>query len=162
MFLPPAKKVPRKLLSKIRHVSYLTPANEVWDKVIFSEACVKNSVHRGGAWSGRGAWSWGCLVWGLPGPGGCMLRGVSRPTAKGKLRGIWSRPTAKGEIEGDLVQAQSQGGISGGSGWGVCGDPPPMTATAAGGTHPTGMHSCATFFRTSMARHHLLQPGMHC
>ena len=22
------------------------------------------------------------------------------------------------------------------------GDPPPRTATAAGGTHPTGMHSC--------------------
>ena len=25
----------------------LPPANEVWAKVIFSEACVKNSVHRG-------------------------------------------------------------------------------------------------------------------
>ena len=25
----------------------LPPANEVWGKVIFSEACVKNSVHRG-------------------------------------------------------------------------------------------------------------------
>ena len=27
--------------------SILPPANEVWGKVIFSEACVKNSVHRG-------------------------------------------------------------------------------------------------------------------
>ena len=27
---------------------YLPPANEVWGKVIFSEACVKNSVHRVG------------------------------------------------------------------------------------------------------------------
>ena len=26
----------------------LPPANEVWGKVIFSEACVKNSVHSGG------------------------------------------------------------------------------------------------------------------
>ena len=26
----------------------LPPANEVWGKVIFSESCVKNSVHRGG------------------------------------------------------------------------------------------------------------------
>ena len=26
----------------------LPPANEVWGKVIFSEACVKNSVHGGG------------------------------------------------------------------------------------------------------------------
>ena len=26
---------------------FLPPANEVWGKVIFSEACVKNSVHMG-------------------------------------------------------------------------------------------------------------------
>ena len=26
----------------------LQPANEVWGKIIFSVACVKNSVHRGG------------------------------------------------------------------------------------------------------------------
>ena len=58
----------------------LPPANEVWGKVIFSEASVKNSVHRGvggGVWSGGcllgggvglvwGVWSWGCV----PGPGG--------------------------------------------------------------------------------------------
>ena len=31
----------------------LPPANEVWGKIIFSQACVKNSVHRG-----------------VPGPGG--------------------------------------------------------------------------------------------
>ena len=30
------------------HEQLLPPANEVWGKVIFSEACVKNSVHRGG------------------------------------------------------------------------------------------------------------------
>ena len=90
-------------------------------------------------------------------------------------RGIWSRPTTKGEIEGDLVQAHSQGGSWGESGPGphprgklrgiwpggcllreegvcsrgcvVCGDPsPPVMATAAGGTHPTGMHSCLLDF----------------
>ena len=49
--------------------SLLLPANEVWDKVIFSEACVKNSVHRGGAcswgvWSGLGG---GLGPGGLPG-----------------------------------------------------------------------------------------------
>ena len=54
----------------------LPPANKVWGKVIFSQACVKNSVHTGGVWSG------GCLV-----------------------------------------------------------ETPPA-ATAAGSTHPTGMHSC--------------------
>ena len=33
---------------------FLPPANEVWGKVIFSEACVKNSVHRrrGSTWAG--------------------------------------------------------------------------------------------------------------
>ena len=57
--------------------------------------------------------------WGGSGPG---------PHPRGKLRGIWSRPTPKGEVEGDLVQAQPP--------------PFPVTATAAAGTHPTGMHSC--------------------
>ena len=33
--------------------------------------------------------------------------------------------------------------LGGGLLLGVCGDPP-MMATAAGGTHPTGMHSCLT------------------
>ena len=35
---------------------FLPPPNEVWGKVIFSQACVKNSVHRaqGGAWSRGG------------------------------------------------------------------------------------------------------------
>ena len=69
------------------------------------------------------------------------------------MREIWSRPTPKGKIEGDLVQAHNQGGSLGGSGPGPHGTqgevegelastPPPPTATAAGGTHPTGMHSC--------------------
>ena len=66
----------------------LPPANEVWGKVIFSQACVKNSVHRTGAWFwGRGAWSQRgvpgprrvpcpgvCLVPVVPGPGGgCLI-----------------------------------------------------------------------------------------
>ena len=115
----------------------LPPANEVWGKVIFSQACVKNSV-RGGAWSG------GCLLPGARSRGGPgsqpreKLRGIrSRPTPKGgnwggsgpgphprgKLRGIRSRPIPKGGNWGGQVQS------------------PPM-ATAAGSTHPTGMHSC--------------------
>ena len=69
---------------------FLRPANEVWGKVIFSEACVKNFV-RGGAWllggrawlpgGMRGCWGgmrgrWGaCVVAGghawLP-RGGCI------------------------------------------------------------------------------------------
>ena len=76
---------------------------------------------------GGGAWSrgWGGLV-------PACLAGFQAHTQGGSLggsgRGGVSRPTAKGEVEGDLVQANL---------------PPPMTATAAGGTHPTGMHSCS-------------------
>ena len=40
------------------------------------------------------------------------------------------------EVEGNLVQAHTQGGSLGELA------PPPPTATAAGSTHPTGMHSC--------------------
>ena len=35
------------LLSKNEPDAYLPHTNKVWGKVIFSEACVKNSVHRG-------------------------------------------------------------------------------------------------------------------
>ena len=69
---------------------FLPPTNEVLGKVIFSEACVKNSVHGGGAF---------------------LLQGGGRSAPEG-------------------------GTCSGG-----CGDPR-VTATAAGGMHPTGMHSC--------------------
>ena len=74
---------------------------------------------------------WGCLLWG----GGlvlrgCLLWGVLVPG------GLVSRPTPKGGIEGGQVQAHNQGGNWGGSG------PGPPTATAAGSTHPTGIHSC--------------------
>ena len=62
--------------------SYLPPANKAWGKVIFSQACVKNSVHR---WEGSGP------------RGACSRGGVSRPTPKG-------------EVEEDLVQGHTQGG----------------------------------------------------
>ena len=55
-------------------------------------------------------------------------------------------------MEGDQIQAHTQGGNGGGSGpgphprgklRGIRSKPPPQdTATAADGTHPTGMHSC--------------------
>ena len=105
------------------HSSYRP--QQSWGKVIFSEACVKNSVYRGvvpglGGCLVPGA----CLVWGCLVLGGAWSWGIPRPTTKGeieegsglgpqprgKLRRIWSRPTTKGEIEGDLVQAHTQGG----------------------------------------------------
>ena len=96
---------------------------------------------RGGVWSqlglllvlGVGWWypSMSCRFPGLLPRG--KLRGIwpggsPGPHPRGKLRGIWSRPTPNGEVEGGLA-------------WG-CGDPPLVTATAVGGTHPTGLHSC--------------------
>ena len=86
---------------------------------------------------------------------------VSRPTPRGKLMGIWpggiSRPTPKGEVEGDLARGVSRptpkGEVDGDLARGVsrptpgesipaCTKTEPPTATAAGGLHPTGMHSC--------------------
>ena len=92
--------------------------------------------------SDQGKWLRG--NWGGSGPGPQprgKLRGIrSRPTPKGKIEGDQIRPTPKGEIEGGQIQAHTQGGYWGGS------DPdPPMTTTAVGSTHPTGMHSCIKF-----------------
>ena len=110
----------------------LPPANEVWGKVIFSEACVKNSVHGGGG---------GCLVCsrgvsalGVSAPGGICSGGVC---SRGSL-------LPGGLLPGGLLLGgvSAPGGclLSGGCAWWR---PPGMT-TAAGGTHPTGMHSCET------------------
>ena len=78
-------------------------------------------------------------------------RGVSRPPPRGGLGGSgWgaSRPTPRG------VQAHAWGvrGVSPGPSWEwipACTEadttPLQQTTTAAGGTHPTGMHSCLQF-----------------
>ena len=58
-----------------------------WGKVIFSEACVKISVHRGEGEHGTGAWVAGggmhggsgrraCVVGGMPGRGVCVAGGM--------------------------------------------------------------------------------------
>ena len=118
---------------------FIPPANEVWGKVIFLHLSV--ILFTGGV-SGPGgvpglrgvSGPRGVPVpRGVPGPGGPGPGGggawswdgriFSRPTTKGEVEGIWSRHTLKGEVEGNWPG-------------------PPPTATAAGGTHPTGMHSC--------------------
>ena len=102
-------------------IAFITARNDVWDKVIFSEACVKNSV--------RGWYpSMSCRYPGV----------VSRPTPSGEAEGSGqgvSRPRPRG------VQAHTGGrAVYPRMHWGR---PPPLwTATAAGSTHPTGMHSC--------------------
>ena len=62
-----------------------------------------------------------------------------------------SRPTPRGEVEGSVLeggalQAHTWGVSRPTAGWCIpaCteADTPQQMATAAGGTHPTGMHSC--------------------
>ena len=93
--------------------------------------------------------------------------GVSRPTTRGKLRGLargLSTPTPRGvsrPTPGGSLQAHTQGEVEGSGQWGFPHPhpgggvfqhalrqtpPPPWTATAAGGTDPTGMHSCSQYF----------------
>ena len=69
--------------------------------------------------TGRGTWS----------------QGVSAPG------GAWS----EGEWSGGGGVC-SQGCVPGPREVGVSGGDPPGTATAVGGTHPTGMHSCLIFY----------------
>ena len=75
-------------------------------KVIFLEACVKNSVHRGGGClllvRGVSAFGPGVCFWSVGGSAFGPKVGVCFWSREG---GGFSRPTAKGEVEGDLVQA---------------------------------------------------------
>ena len=114
-----------------------------WGKVIFSEACVKNSVHKGGGVVSQHA---------LQVVSQHALQ-VSRPTPRGEVEvsGLMGspgphlgglKPTPRGfqaHTQG-VLQAHTQGGIP------ACTEAdtpsPKKTANAAGGTHPTGMHSC--------------------
>ena len=87
----------------------------------------------------------------------CFYTCLSFPDPIGRL-GFWqvgegvSRPRPKGEVGGGGlgVQAQAREGCPGPR-WCIPAyteadtPPPEQTATAAGGTHPTGMHSCCFF-----------------
>ena len=77
---------------------------------------------QGGSWGGSGwgglqATLRGGLLLGVCAPGGCLVLG-----------GAWSKGVCSQGVPG--------------SGGGGCVETPPGTATAVGGTHPTGMHSC--------------------
>ena len=71
-----------------------------------------------------------CLVRGVSGPGGCLVPGVSGPRGCLVPVGVWSQGVpGLGGLVSQHVLRQT---------------PSPLgeTATAADGTHPTGMHSC--------------------
>ena len=117
---------------------------------------VGDSVHR------RGGGIPACIAGGIP---ACLVAGLQGgwypsmscrfpgPHPGGKLRGLArrgvSRPTPKGEVEGfglGGLQAHTQGVSRPTPSMGgcipACTEADPPMATAAGGTHPTGMHSC--------------------
>ena len=128
-----------------QHLNYvlLPPANEVCKGYVFTHVC--HSVHIGGG--GIPA----CIAGGIPaclaaGLGGVVSQHalqVSSLTPRGKLRGLARgvfRPTSRGS------PGPHPGGSPGPHPGAVYlsmhwGRRPPM-ATAAGSTHPTGMHSC--------------------
>ena len=97
-------------------VFYYRPQTK-FAKVMFLHLSVSHSVHKGGIQAHTQGGSWG----------------VSRPIPRGEVGGV-SRPTPRGEVgwsgQGGL-QAHTRGS-----------DGSQQAATAAGGTHPTGMHSC--------------------
>ena len=86
-------------------------ANEVWGKVIFSEVCVKNSVHGGGG--GIPA----CIAGGIPAclAAGLLVGVVVSQHALQVSRGEVSRPTPRGEVEGSGWEGVSRPTPKGGS-----------------------------------------------
>ena len=98
-------------------------------KLPFLSTSFKNSVYKGGGMHGRGhAWSGGACVAG----GACMAGGCAW------LGGVHGREHA---WQGVCMEGGHawQGTCVGGGGACVAGE----MAIAAGGTHPTGMHSCS-------------------
>ena len=126
---------------------------------MFLHLCVNHSVHRRVVSqhalqvvsqhalqqvSRRGRW-YSSMPCRFPGPHpegeveGDLAGGVSRPTPKGKLRGIWPGGWSPGPHLRGGLQAHTQGGAIP-----ACTEADPPRATAAGSMHPTGMHSCYT------------------
>ena len=108
-----------------------TVRNEV-AKVIFLQVCVCPQ--------GGGAWLGGSGPGGVPGPRGVCSQEVPAPGGR-----VWSG--------GCLVLGGSapEGGVCSWGGGGIpayteADLPPGETASAADGTHPTGMHSCFKYF----------------
>ena len=126
--------------SGMRLSLYLPPADEVLGKVIFSQASVILST-------GRRAWQGGVRVGGVCVVGGCDDGHVRQRDMSGRGGPVWWGVCMVGGMHGRGHAWQGRAWWWGGACvvrgcvWqGVCmvGE----TATAAGCTHPTGMHSC--------------------
>ena len=91
-----------------------------------------------------------CIAGGIP---ACLAAGLQGVVSQYALQ--VSRPTPRGEVEGSGRKGggspgpHPRGNLRGLAWGGACsggGDPPPVTATAVGGTRPTGMHSCSIMY----------------
>ena len=77
---------------------------------------------------------------------GCFLGGGLLPPGGCFLQGVWGGASSRGSASswGCFLQGGSlPRGVLPPRGWCLVETGPPGTATAAGGTHPTGMHSCS-------------------
>ena len=110
---------------------FITTHKRSLGNLIFSVACVKVSVHGGVCSKGGCLLPRGLLLGVLPAPGGLLPGGVPAPR-RGLLPG------------GSVPGGSAPRGVPApwGSALGVCVWRPLEMATAVGGTHPTGMHSC--------------------
>ena len=89
--------------------NYYRLANEVWGKVIFSEVCVKNSVHKGGGWYPSMHCRWYPSMSCSRSPDQWVVSQHALQVSRGEV----SRPTPRGEVEGSGwggLQAHTQGG----------------------------------------------------
>ena len=123
----------------LSHFDFYCPQRS-WGKVIFSEACVKNSVHGGHVWQGACMAGGGMCGRGTCMAGACMAGGAhdrghawqGACMARGHVwQGVWVVGGMCGRGGVHATHAPSQ-------------TPRDMVSQCTGSTHPTGMHSCFT------------------
>ena len=112
-------------------VFLLLPANGVWGKVICLQACV---CPQGGCLLPEAVCSRRCMVPGVSAPGGCMV-------PEGCLL-LWGGGVCSWGCAWSWVVSAPRGRGMVSAPGGGCLVETPLMATAAGGMHPTGMHSC--------------------
>ena len=118
-FLP----VPNSCIMQITYLLVTARKRSLGQGNMFTGVCLST-----GGILDWGVWSGGYRSWGVPAPGGCACS-----------QGVWSQrvPAPGGSSPRGRGCLLSGGLVPEG-----CLVETPTTATAAGGTHPTGMHSC--------------------